>query len=111
MQLPTSAMTGVRDIVMTCPIEGYMDCIITLQNVAFSPNAWDNLISESHMDKKGLEVHKFNVFVSILKPDGKMVMQGIHCGGLFEINCQVTQPSSLPSDIAFSVQYKKSLDL
>lgn len=107
---PKLKVLGIGDI-MTCPIDGQADRIITLRNVAFSPNARDNLISESHMDTKGLKICKFNGRVLILKPDGKFVMQGICRGGLFEVNCHVTQQSSIPSDIAFSVQYGQSFDL
>ena len=38
-------------------------------------------------------------------------MQGICHGRLFKINCHITQPSSLPSDVVFSVQYGQSFDL
>jgi hypothetical protein len=108
---PVLEVLGIGDITVTCPIEGDTDRTITLRNIAFSPNTRDNLISESHMDKKGLEINKFNGRVSIRKPDGKLVMQGIRRGGLFKINCYITLPSSLPSDVAFSVQYGQSFDL
>ncbi len=63
------------------------------------------------MDRKGLEIRKWNGEVSIIKPNGDLLMQGYLRGSLYELDCTVAPPSSNPSNVAFSAQYGQSLDL
>jgi len=102
---------GRGDIHVICSIKGREDRFITLRDVAYCPDARDNLISESRMDRKGLEIRKRNGKVSIIKDDGEMVMQGSLQGGLYVLDCILAPDSSRQSDVAFSAHYERSLDI
>jgi hypothetical protein len=69
-------MHGLGDILILCSVEGHDNWVITLWDVAFCPDAQDNLVSESQMDCKGLEICKQNGEVFIIKPNGDLLMQG-----------------------------------
>jgi hypothetical protein len=99
------------NILVICSVKGHEDRIITLRDVAYCPDAHDNLISESQMDQKALEIRKRKGKVSVIKNNGKMVMQGSLQGGLYILNCILAPDSSRQSDVAFSAHYERSLDL
>ena len=84
---------------------------ITLWNVAYCPDAQDNLISESQMDKRGLEIQKRDGQVQVSKQDRSILIEGRLRHNLYELNCAVAAPSSNPSDVAFSAQIGESLKL
>ena len=62
------------------------------------------------MDKKGLEIHKAKGQLRISKANGKIVMEGQLHHNLYEINCIIAPPNSIPSNIAFAAQHS-NLDL
>ena len=55
---PALQSIGFGDVHLTSMVDGKSECTITLMNVAYCPDARDNLISESRMDRKGLEIRK-----------------------------------------------------
>ena len=57
---PSLILKGSGNIQLTCNIENDNECTITLLNITFCPDTHNNLIMESHMDRKGLEIHKWN---------------------------------------------------
>ena len=73
---PQLDVHGRGNVHVICSIDGHDEKVITLRDVAFFPNARDNLISESHMDRKGMDICKRNGKVTIRKPGGETVMQG-----------------------------------
>ncbi|KAH7917367.1 hypothetical protein BV22DRAFT_984947, partial [Leucogyrophana mollusca] len=60
---------------------------VTLRDVCYSPNARDNLISESRMDRNGMEITKRHGRLTISKPNGDIVMEGKLRHNLYEVNC------------------------
>ena len=100
----------IGDICIIFSIKGCEDRIITLWDVTYCPDAWDNLISESQMDHKGLEIHKQNRKVSIIKGNSKIVIQGSLQGGLYVLYCILAPNSAHQSDVVFSAHYECSLD-
>ena len=107
---PSLISNGSGDIRLTCNIDGDTECTITLMDVAFCPDAHDNLISESHMDQKGLEIRKWNGQVRILHKNGSVLMQGCLQRNLYELDCYTT-PHTSQSNFAFAAKYTQSLDL
>ena len=107
---PSLISNGSGDIHLTCNIDGDTECTITLMDVAFCPDAHDNLISESRMDRKGLEIRKWNGQVRILRKNGSVLMQGYLQRNLYELDCYAT-PHTSQSDFAFTAKYTQSLDL
>ena len=79
-------------------------------DVAFCPDARDNVIPESHMDQKGLKILKRNGQVRILHKNGSVLMQGCLQRNLYELDCYAT-PHTSQSDFAFAAKYTQSLDL
>jgi hypothetical protein len=73
---PQLDVHGRGDVHVICSIDGRDKKVITLCNVAFCPNACDNLISESRMDCKGMDICKQNGKITIRKLGGETVMQG-----------------------------------
>ena len=63
------------------------------------------------MDQKGMEICKQNGKVSIIKGDSEMVIQGSLQGGLYVLDCILTPDSACQSDVMFSANYERSLDL
>ena len=55
---PSLISKGFGDVLLTCTVDGESNRTITLINVTYCPDAWDNLVSESRMDRKGLEIRK-----------------------------------------------------
>ena len=108
---PKLDVHGRGDIRVICSVKGREDRVVTLCDVAYCPDARDNLVSESRMDRKGLEIRKRNGKVSIIKDNGEMVMQGGLQGGLYILDCILAPDSSCQSDVAFSAHYERSLDL
>ena len=47
---PSLISKGFGDVLLTCTVNGESDQTITLINVAYCPDAQDNLVSESGMD-------------------------------------------------------------
>ena len=61
---PSLKSKGFGDILLTCTVNGESDQTITLINVAYCPDARDNLVSESHMALKFInEMVKSKSFV------------------------------------------------
>jgi len=54
-------------VLISVSVKGRPDCTIKLLNVSYCPNAHDNLMLESQMDWKGME---------ITKPNGETIMEG-----------------------------------
>lgn len=108
---PQLQVHGTGEIKIICSVKGHDDQVITFRDVAFCPDARDNLVSESRMDRKGMEIRKRSGKVSVIKPNGELLMQGKLRGRLYELDCLIAHPSAIPSNIAFSAQYGQSLDL
>ena len=79
-----------------------------LKNVQYCPNACNNLISESRMNLKGLEINKKNCQVKVIKPNGEIVMEGnlLH-HNLYHMHCIVALKSSPPAILAFTAKATK----
>ena len=73
---PRLDVQGTGDINIICPVSSHESCTITLRNVSYCPGACDNLISESHMDQRGLTITKCKGKVMITKVSGDIVMEG-----------------------------------
>ena len=101
---------GTGDIQLTCTVDGKSEHTVMLTNVTFCPDAQDNLISESRMDQKGLEIQKHKGLVNVLCTNGSILMQGHLNGSLYELNCHAS-PSSTSPEFAFNTRYTHSLDL
>lgn len=105
---PQLDIFGRGDILISCQIVGRPDRTITLRNVAYSPHARDNLISEIRMNKLGLETRKKQGKVTILKENGEIAMQGGLRHGFFRLDCVTIPPgTSPPSDLAFQAHNLK----
>ena len=102
---------GRGKVVIRVSVDGWHDHLITLWDVVHCPHAWDNLISESHMDKKGFEIVKWKGKVIIKLDKGEFVMQG-RWQGLYIMDCVSVTPSSptQPSEIAFAANFDQSLN-
>lgn len=107
---PSLISKGFGDVLLTCTVDGESDQTITLINVAYCPDAQDNLVSESQMDRKGLEIRKRKGQVNVLRANGSLLMRGHLQGSLYELNCYVT-PASSSSEFAFAARYTQSLNL
>ena len=101
---------GTGDIRFACTVDGKSKHTVMLTNVVFCPDARDNLISESQMDQKGLEIQKHKGLVNVLHTDGSILMQGHLNGSLYKLNCH-TSPSSTSPEFAFNMRYTHSLNL
>jgi hypothetical protein len=112
---PQLDVHGCSDVHVICSIDGHDEKVITLHDVTFCPNARDNLISESRMDRKGMDIRKRNGKVTIRKPGSETVMQGSLQGAtncsLYIMDYTIAPPPSYPGDTAFSARYEQSLDL
>jgi hypothetical protein len=97
--LPVHGQGNVNIIVTI----GWKEQKITLENVSYCPDAWDNIISKSQMDQKGYAITKSHGQLKILKDNGGTIMEGQLHHRLYEINCQIS-PDSEPSEIAFNAQ-------
>ena len=86
------------------------DQVVKLLNVSYCLNVHDNLMSESHMDCKEMEIMKCNRHITIKNPDGDTIMEGQLCGNLYKINSTIAPPLSSPS-VAFTVHSAPNLDL
>ena len=67
-------------------------------------------MSESRMDRKGMEITKRGGRLTIKQPDNEVIMEGRLQGNLYEVNCAITPPFSCPN-VAFSAQSTTNLDL
>jgi len=103
---------GTGDIKVIVTIDGRKDKTITLSNASYCPDAADNLVSESRMDRKGLAILKKKGKVTITKSDGSVVMQGrlLSCN-LYELDITLAPYSAAPSHVAFTTQTGQSYDL
>ena len=110
----TSLMVhGTGDINVIVSIDGHKDQAVTFRNASYCPDAADNLISESRMDRKGLAIHKENGKITITKrAGGPVVMQGrlLKCN-LYALDVALAPQSTPPSHLAFTAQTGQSLDL
>jgi hypothetical protein len=70
----------------------------------------NNLISESQMDKKGLEIHKAKGRLHMSKANGEIIMEGQLRHNLYKINCIIAPPNSTLSNIAFAA-HLSNIDL
>jgi hypothetical protein len=86
---PSLEVQGKGSVAVQVSVSGQSDQIIMLCNVCYCPDVRDNLISESQMDKKGLEIHKAKGQLCISKANGKIVMEGQLHHNLYEINCVI----------------------
>ena len=107
---PALQSMGTGDIRLACTVDGKSKCTVMLTNVTFCPDAWDNLISESRMDRKGLEIQKCKGLVNVLHTNGSILMQGHLNRSLYELNCHAS-PSSTSPKFAFNMRYTHSLNL
>ena len=107
---PALQSIGFGDVHLTCMVDGKSERTITLMNIVYCPDARDNLISESRMDRKGLEIRKRKGLVNVLRTDGSILMQGHLNGSLYELNCHAS-PSSTSPEFAFNTRYTHSLNL
>ncbi|TFY63604.1 hypothetical protein EVJ58_g3163 [Rhodofomes roseus] len=101
---PQLQVLGRGEIHIICRVDGRDKRTVTLKDVAYCPDARDNLISESRMDHHGLEIRKRNGTVAILKPNGDVAMQGTLRYNLYKLDCAIAPPGSHPSDVAFSAK-------
>jgi len=101
---PQLEVLGRGDILILCHVQDRDDCVITLRDVSYCPNARDNLVSESRMDRKGLEIRKRNGRLTIKKSSGEIVMEGALRDNLYELDCVIAPPYSTPSDVAFAAR-------
>jgi hypothetical protein len=112
---PQLDVHGCGNVHVICSIDGCDEKVITVCDVTFFPNACDNLISESCMDHKDMDICKWNWKVTIKRPGSETVMQGNLQGStncsLYIMDYTIAPPSSYPGDIVFSAQYEQSLDL
>ena len=86
---PCLDVQGTGDINIICSVLGHESRTITLRNVSYCPGAHNNLISESHMDQKGLTIVKRKGKVTIMKPSGNVVMEGNLQNNLYELDCTI----------------------
>jgi hypothetical protein len=107
----TLSILGRGDVRIISKVDGRDDETITLRNVAYCPDAADNLISEGRLDRKGMEICRKNGKVTVRKPDGTTVMQGRLEGMLYPLNVTIAPYSLYPTELAFSARYTESLDL
>jgi hypothetical protein len=100
---------GTGDIKVIVTIDGHKDETITFRNASYCPDAADNLVSESRMDRKGLAILKKKGKVTITKSNGSVVMQGrlLSCN-LYELDIALAPYSAAPSHIAFTAQIGQS---
>ena len=97
-------------VFISVSVKGRPDWMIKLLNVSYCPNAWDNLMSESQMDQKGMEITKWGGQLTIKQSDKEVIMEGQLRGNLYEINCAIAPPFFCP-DVAFSTWLAFNLDL
>ena len=107
---PKLEVLGMGTVLISVSVKGRPDWIIKLLNVSYCPNAWDNLMSESQMDQKGMEIMKWGGQLTIKQLDNEVVMEGWLCRNLYEINCAVAPPFSHPN-VAFSAWSAPNLNL
>ncbi|GBE87258.1 Retrovirus-related Pol polyprotein from transposon TNT 1-94 [Sparassis crispa] len=105
---PQLEVHGRGDILILCHVHSGDQHIVTLRNVCYCPDARDNIISESHMDQKGLSIHKQNGLVAVQNSNGKVIMEGARRRDLYELDCAIAPPSSHPSEISFAAQLSPS---
>lgn len=106
------AVLGTGDVNVIVDIDDRRDKIVTFRNASYCPNAADNLVSESRMDRKGLAILKKNGKITISKDNGSVIMQGriLSCN-LYEIHVTLAPHSASPSHLAFATRTGQSYDL
>jgi len=107
---PELEVLGTGTVLISVSVKGRPDRTIKLLNVSYCPNARDNLMSESRMDRKGMEITKRNGRITIKKPNGETIMEGRLRGNLYKINSIIAPPSSW-HDAAFAARSAPNLDL
>jgi Reverse transcriptase (RNA-dependent DNA polymerase)/GAG-pre-integrase domain len=111
-QAASLAVLGTGDIKVVVIIDGRKDETVTFRNASYCPDAADNLVSESRMDRKGLAILKKKGKVTITESDGTIVMQGrlLSCN-LYELNITLAPYPTSPSHVAFTTRAGQSYDL
>jgi GAG-pre-integrase domain len=104
---PWLLVEGQGDVDLLVTMTGCEDRVIMLKNMWYCPNACNNLISESWMDLKGLEINKKNRWVKILKPNGEIIMEGNLHHWLYHMHCIVAPKSSPPAILTFTAKAMK----
>jgi len=107
---PELTVLGTGTVLAHVSVKGRPDRTIKLLNVSYCPNARDNLMSESRMDRKGMEIVKRNGCVTIKNSDGETMIEGQLRGNLYEVNSTIAPPSSM-YNAAFSARSAPNLDL
>jgi GAG-pre-integrase domain len=106
------AVLGTGDIKVVVIIDGHEDETVTFRNASYCPDAADNLVSKSRMDRKGLAILKKRGKVTITESDGTIVMQGrlLSCN-LYELDITLAPYPTSPSHVAFTTRASQSYDL
>jgi hypothetical protein len=99
--VPPLEVLGHGNIDILCWVNGHDDRTVTLLNVKYCPSARDNLISESKMDKRGMEIRRKNGKVTIKKLNGEIAIEGTLRHGLYELKCKLAPPSMREASVAF----------
>ena len=73
---PNLEVCGTGTVLINVSVKGRPNWVIKLLNVSYCLNAHDNLMSESHVDHKGMEIMKCNRHITIKNPDGDTIMEG-----------------------------------
>lgn len=107
---PALQVLGYGSVLVNVSVKGRADRIVKLTNVRYCPNARDNLMSESRMDRKGMEITKRNGRLTIKKPNGEIVMEGKLINNLYEIKSVIAPPTAR-HEVAFSARSGSNLDL
>ena len=76
---PMLQVLSVRTVLVMVSIKGREDRTIKLLDVSYCPNARDNLMSESWMDRRGMEITKRNGRLVIKNSKGETIMEGYLC--------------------------------
>jgi hypothetical protein len=74
--VPSLPVHGQGNVNIIVTIAGQKEHKITLKNVSYCPDAWDNIISESRMDQKGYTIVKSHGQLKIHKDNGDVIMEG-----------------------------------
>ena len=77
---PMLQVLSIRTILVMVSVKGREDQTIKLLDVSYCPNARDNLMSESQMDRHGVEITKWDGQLAIKNSKGKTIMEGYQIG-------------------------------
>jgi transposase InsO family protein len=108
---PQLEVKGIGTVKILVSVNGQPNRVVTLKDVCYTPDARDNLVSESRMDRAGLSILKERGNISIRKKNSEIVMEGSLRQNLYELNCVIAPPSAPASNVAFTAQTLISPDL